>query len=187
MSELRACAKCGKMFGPNLRNKGYFDRGLQRFCSRPCSYGHSKFSPEQAAEVFWSRVNKNGPNGCWVYTGGCDAKYGYGRISFLGRHHEAHRLSWKLLRGDPGTLDVLHKCNNPPCCNPDHLYLGDDFDNAQDRIKAGTLRAKVTPDQVREIRSLIGTKPLQEIDDQLGVCRGTSSRIKLGKAFTWVQ
>jgi hypothetical protein len=107
---------------------------------------------------FWSRVDKNTANGCWHFTG-CLDKWGYGDLRYYGKHIQAHRLAWFLLRGDPGKMDVLHKCNNPTCCNPDHLYLGTDKDNSDDRRRAGTItagernhHAKITDDDVLEIR-----------------------------------
>lgn len=100
---------------------------------------HGRYSKDCTPEMrFWARVNKNTPSGCWIWTG-CVDKWGYGDISYLGKHVQAHRLSWRLLRGEPTGFHVLHKCNTPPCCNPDHLYLGTDADNTEDKRKAGTI------------------------------------------------
>jgi hypothetical protein len=126
----KLCGHCGKPIprGHNYRTK--------KFCSRPCYNATKPYSLERAKAAFWSRVNMKAPNGCWEYTGARD-KWGYGDIQFLKKHVQAHRLSWKLLRGEPGELDVLHKCHNPPCCNPAHLYLGTDVENSRDRVLAG--------------------------------------------------
>ena len=72
-------------------------------------------------------------NDCWKYLGRLDGG-GYGRF----KHELAHRESYKLYKGDiPKGLYVLHKCNNPSCCNPDHLYAGTAKQNTEDMIKSG--------------------------------------------------
>jgi hypothetical protein len=104
------------------------------FCSVQC-HKHRFENQQYAEESFWAKVDKSGD--CWLFTG-AKLRDGYGHVVRLNKHMQSHRYSWMLLRGDPGDLDVLHKCNNPPCCNPDHLYLGTDKENALDRVKAGT-------------------------------------------------
>ncbi len=76
---------------------------------------------------------------------GCRDKWGYGDLSYSGKHMQAHRLAWTLTHGDPGELDVLHTCDNPPCCNPKHLYLGTDADNHRDMHARGRFRHRYTP------------------------------------------
>ena len=128
----------------------------RKFCSEKCR--EKKYTPERAQQVFWSRVDKTGD--CWLYMAARD-KWGYGELQYLGKHLQAHRLSWMILKGHPGKMHVLHKCNNPPCCNPDHLYLGTDKENARDRMAAGRYvvgekmhMAKLTEEQAREVRRL---------------------------------
>ena len=87
---------------------------------------------EPLAERFWSKVSKS--DGCWLWVAFRD-RNGYGRFgtSALNRSTLAHRTSYSLTFGDiPEGMHVLHKCDNPPCVNPDHLFLGTDKDNAQD-------------------------------------------------------
>lgn len=137
------CQKCGKvMFTP----MGAYATHM-KWCGS-----------EERLRLFWSKVDKAGPGGCWLYMGGRD-KWGYGDLRWNGKHLQAHRLAWKLLRGDPGKMDCLHTCHNPPCCNPDHLYLGTDVENSRDRVTSGrslrgarTWSAKLTDDKVRDIR-----------------------------------
>lgn len=81
-------------------------------------------------------------NGCWEKTGfrrtprgmahrGPD--FGYGLMCYRNKNWSAHRLAWKLVNGDiPTGMLVMHKCDNPPCCNPDHLKLGTSLDNQKD-------------------------------------------------------
>ena len=110
---------------------------------------------------FWSRVNKT--ETCWNWTGPRDKKgYGLG-IYNKGRQPRIHRQSYELNIGPiPQGLHVLHKCDNPSCVRPDHLFLGTNFDNIQDRNKKGRMNhakgeqvshCKLTPQQVLEIRT----------------------------------
>lgn len=91
-------------------------------------------------ERFWAKVEKRGPNDCWEWTGS-RSKFGYGRISSGGRYGtmlSAHRVSWKIHWGPiPDGLLVLHKCDTPPCTNPDHLFLGTSSDNNKDAYDKG--------------------------------------------------
>ncbi len=124
-------------------------------------------------ERFWYKVDKNGPfaerlgSRCWVWTGptttGANSCSGYGVLAYGGspsRQEVTHRFSWRLHNGPiPEGLLVLHKCDNPPCCNPDHLYKGTYQDNADDRVRRGRQpqgeahsSSKLTETQVRAIR-----------------------------------
>lgn len=87
-------------------------------------------------ERFWSKVDKSGE--CWLWTA---ARYpdGYGQFRAKSTTY-AHRMAWSLENGAiPDGMLVLHMCNNPPCVNPQHLYLGTQYDNVRDMIRAGTL------------------------------------------------
>jgi len=79
----------------------------------------------------WSRVDRSGD--CWVWTGQ-RLPAGYGQLRCGGRRRiYTHRLAWTLAYGEiPAGLFVLHRCDNPPCCNPAHLWLGDAGDNIRD-------------------------------------------------------
>lgn len=80
----------------------------------------------------WSKVSKTGP--CWLWNGHRSSK-GYGKTHFCGKMILTHRLSWVLFNGPmPSGLFVLHRCDNPPCVNPKHLFLGTALDNARDCV-----------------------------------------------------
>jgi hypothetical protein len=88
--------------------------------------------------LHWIKVE----DGCWEWQGYRHPN-GYGRVSWLGKVQWAHRVVWQLCFGDiPDDLWVLHHCDNPPCCNPEHLFLGTPKDNTQDSIRKGRWNAK---------------------------------------------
>lgn len=73
---------------------------------------------------------------CWNYVG--KQKSRYPRVSYGKTKFQLHRLSWFLTFGEiPDGLYVCHKCDNTKCCNPDHLFLGTQFDNMQDMVNKG--------------------------------------------------
>lgn len=86
---------------------------------------------------FWSRVVKSeDPHGCWDWTG--YRRGNYGRLELNGHKHGAHKISYVIHFGPvPPKKCVLHKCDNPPCCNPKHLRLGTQLQNVEDMFKKG--------------------------------------------------
>lgn len=122
--------------------------------------GHHKMQPTE--ERFWSQVDKRGPDECWIWTGS-PVGNGYGYFT-MGRGHRvyAHRFSYERANGPvPSGLDVLHKCDNPPCVNPNHLYAGTPTENVRDCREHNRLNpprgsrsgtARLTEELVIEIR-----------------------------------
>lgn len=95
-------------------------------------------------ERFWSKVDIAGPSDCWVWLAGQN-KDGYGKFSVgPARWDFAHRLAW-LLEGSgwiPDGWCVCHKCDNPSCCNPRHLFPGTHRMNAVDKVRKGRHRTR---------------------------------------------
>lgn len=88
-------------------------------------------------ENFWAKVPKISDKLCWPWKGYINPD-GYGRIQWDGRTQNAHRISWIIQKGTiPQGLQVLHKCDNPPCVNLEHLFLGTHNDNIADKMKKG--------------------------------------------------
>lgn len=98
--------------------------------------------PKPLAVRLWSHVDTSGgPDACWPWTGGQVHEHGYGTLRVGGyskanpvKHKlYAHRLAWELTNGPiPAGLNVCHRCDNPPCCNPAHLFVGTQRENLQD-------------------------------------------------------
>ena len=118
---------------------------------------------KSTAERFWSKVEVRSGTECWPWvaatTGGK-----YGQFVLHGtKHTTAHRAAWLLAVGPiPDGLCVLHRCDNPSCCNPEHLFLGTPHENVSDCISKGRCgrrwkgvngRRKLTTDIVRQIRA----------------------------------
>ena len=105
---------------------------------------------------FWAKVDASaGPTGCWLWTG---ARFpaGYGAIKIAGRPWGAHRVAWELVNGPiPDGLQSLHRCDNPPCVNPLHLFLGSQADNARDMVAKGRSRRVLTSTAAAAIRGAL--------------------------------
>lgn len=118
-------------------------------------------------ERFWNYTDKNGPNGCWEWTG-CLNDAGYGVLGRGGskRIIRAHRLAWLIMEGEiPEGMCLCHKCDNRKCVNTSHMFVGTRKDNNLDGRNKGRMskppvrlgvdnnKAKLTPDKVRRIRN----------------------------------
>ena len=90
---------------------------------------------------FWDNVDRRGDEECWPWTRSRNGK-GYGLLQFLEMPttQKAHRIAWLLTYGDlPAGKHVMHHCDNPPCCNPKHLFIGTNHDNVLDRMHKGRM------------------------------------------------
>ena len=129
-----------------------------------------------------------GPDACWPWMGTRDRK-GYGMLKWMGKARLVPRLAWMEAHGPiPEGIQVCHKCDNPPCRNEMHLWLGGNDANAADMAAKGRSSwgaanrgAKVTKEQVLAIRAAPGRQV--DIGKQFGLSRGAVSNIVLRKSW----
>ena len=148
------------------------------------------FNKKSKERRFWKYVKKT--KTCWLWVG-CENGYGYGVIGtgIKGKNIGAHRLSWQIHNGEiPKGLWVLHKCDNPPCVNPKHLFLGDNKINCMDLKQKGRNlfgerhnMAKLTDKKVKEIKNLFATNTGEKIAKMYGVTKSNISNIKCGRSW----
>lgn len=188
----RTCEHCGAV---KLVPLCYAKRGQYRFCGRECYEASRAPTPKPPkptfGERFWSRVERG--DGCWLWTGTLWPN-GYGQCASgtRSRNDYAHRMAWKLTNGPiPDGLNVLHRCDNPPCCRPDHLFLGTDADNVADKVAKGRQLkgeqihgARLVAAQIPDIRRrLADRESMHLIAADYGVSRGAIQDIAGGR--TW--
>jgi hypothetical protein len=199
----KTCNKCRRglplsAFGKKACNKD----GLQYAC-KECHNALSRPGPRRyraarrfAAASFWDYVDKSGQ--CWTWQGN---KYptGYGRF---GRNGSAHRYAYKQAYGTiPRGMHVCHRCDNPPCVRPDHLFLGTNAENMHDRNAKGRQSkgrkaslahqgksARLTVAQVREIRRryVPGQLLQRELAQEYGVSKSLIRDICSRRAWAWL-
>ena len=153
---------------------------------------------------FWRKVDKNGPiiyqalGPCWIWTARVN-EHGYGTMEFKRdkKRQFVHRFSWTMHFGRlSDEICVLHRCDNPPCVNPDHLFLGTQTDNMSDMYKKGrqahlyrkgmvSPNAKFTYTDALKIRELYsyGTS-CKKLAELYKVSNSCITRVLANKTFT---
>lgn len=136
---------------------------------------------------FWSKVDVC-PNYCWEWT--ASLCKGYGQAYFSTKKIYAHRAAWLIHYGyseEYKNSFVCHKCDNPKCVNPEHLFLGTPRENMLDAKHKGRLlrgeqikQSKLTEEQVLYIKTLVGQVSQREIGRMFGVSPGTIYYIHKG-------
>lgn len=152
---------------------------------------------------FWDKVKKT--RSCWVWQGSKHG-YGYGLIRVDTKMLLTHRVCWQISRGAiPHGLQVLHRCDNPPCVRPEHLFLGTQAENVEDMVRKGRValgerrrperiprgenhvRSKLTTAKVRQIRKRYATGETQdELAREFGVAQSLISVIVHRKKWVHV-
>jgi hypothetical protein len=144
---------------------------------------------------FWSKVETL-PDGCWLWSGQ-RSRYGYGIVAIPRRiaknkYARANRVAWMIANGPIGSgLCVCHRCDNPPCCRPDHLFAATQIKNVADRDHKRRGRwlsgaqhpsARFTDSDVRTVLALSATLSQPAIARRFGVNRRTVGRLLLGQS-----
>lgn len=184
------CENCGIKF--NLRQRSQ----VGRFCSRKCQNilqvrrQCERREERKLRETYEEKIEKLRirfekfvvikEKDCWSWIGATSS--GYGNMCFEKKVLKAHRISWMLYKGKiaPG-MHVLHKCDVRICTNPEHLYLGTNQDNMNDKQarNRSNPRCKLTPKEVFEIRNLITLEiPMTKIAKRYNVSNVTVWGIK---------
>lgn len=123
--EILKCSTCKKEFKAYKSN---IKRGNGKYCSKQCN--NERTNPK---EFFFKNISYKNINDCWIWQGRKD-KDGYG-IMWNKKATKAHRYSYEIHFGQiPNNLIICHKCDNPGCVNPKHIYAGTHSDNAKDKI-----------------------------------------------------
>ena len=150
---------------------------------------------------FWAKVDIRASDECWPWTAST-RRGGYGQFTIsYGPNLPTHRTAYALTHGPiPRGMCVCHRCDNPPCCNPSHLFLGTRAENNADRARKGrngdastsgfrtnaprgekNVKAKLTEAQVLEIRRVVANGTTQaEISRQYGISSGAVSFLVRG-------
>lgn len=156
---------------------------------------------------FWEKVDCNGPipshrpelGRCWLWTGGDSSSRGYGALKVNSKKIRAHILSWRLRFGsesNPNGLDTCHKCDNPCCVNPEHLFLGTEKDNVRDCMEKGRRgatqganngRAVINAEMVRKIRFLAAEYGSSQIAKEIGTTRNIVRGVLSGRTWRHVK
>lgn len=118
---------------------------------------------QEIIDKFYSRIEFRDNSDCWWWTGP-KTPSGYG--CFAPKHkvmYSTHRLAWEINKGPiPTGMHICHICDNPPCVNPDHLFIGTNQDNVNDRVAKGRQQrgqshgqSILTEDHITQIRALV--------------------------------
>jgi hypothetical protein len=147
--------------------------------------------PDKSIVLFWAKVRIS--DDCWEWTGATNGM-GYGRLNRRGTFLAAHRFSYELANGSiPDGLSVCHRCDNPPCVRPDHLFLGSMQDNIRDSVaKRRSVgrhgrSTRLSEDDVRNIRQRIAQgDTLYAIAQAFAVSWGAVYDIRRRRSWGWL-
>jgi hypothetical protein len=179
------CARCGVSFE---RQPNVLQGGRGRFCSVPCA----RWAQYRGTEVerFWANVDRRQPDECWLWKGALSST-GYGMVGFDGKRQKAHRIAYRLAVGAIASSGfICHRCDEPRCVNPAHLFEGSHADNVRDMMEKDRQnrgerngQAKLTERQVKEIRARKGTETLRTTAARYGVSAPAVHAIQANRAW----
>lgn len=156
---MKTCKVCRKELPlDSFHKKLGKHRPLCKDCRR-ATQGATKRA-ETLEEYFWRYTPRDlSPDVCWEWTGARFTNdYGkktYGQGLFKRQHYRMHRVAYELFKGEiPENIVVAHLCNNPPCVNPNHLYLATRLENSSDAARDQLYPKILQPDDVLDIRRM---------------------------------
>jgi hypothetical protein len=173
-----------------------------RFCSKQCQMKNMANQSVTNLRERWAQENKVDAlikslerfvikkDGCWEWIGCTKKRPKYGSLTFRGKEIIAHRASYMAYKGEiPKGILVLHTCDNPPCTNPEHLWLGTHLDNERDKMAKGRHKGeKLNPDKVKEIKRLLSQGVLhKQICKDFNISTTTVHSIQTGKTWKDIQ
>ena len=186
--EHNECRACGK----SLAHR----KPWTKYCDRRCYRAYApdnvlRRSPDEK-ERFEDNVEFEPNTGCWLWSSTVNP-YGYGNYYYGGKAYMAHRYSYTIYKGKiPKGLVVRHTCDTGICVNPAHLLIGTQQDNIDDRQRRGRQRyavgtqlphAKLTEEQIPEIRKLEGVMSQRKIAALYGVTQHPIGMIFINKSW----
>jgi hypothetical protein len=188
------CYNCGKSFTRYAMNATRASK--PQYCSKKCLDESLKIKADNNFENrFFSRIKKGGPDECWEWTGRVN-KTGYGLFD-IGRFPRlAHRVAFRIANGYEA-FNACHSCDNPPCCNPAHLWDGTPKLNSEDRERKKRTRrppplkgksnpaAKLTEEQAMYI--LQSRETGTELAKMFGISKTAVYKIKNGQNWSYLQ
>jgi hypothetical protein len=173
--------------------------GICRHCKREFVKNRARETYCSIECALWSKIDKRMTDACWPWRGGLVGGYGAG--TFRGKRYRASRkiLAAKLGHDLPEGVQALHSCDNPHCCNPDHLFAGTNADNQADKKAKGrgagispklrgsahgrALLSEADVSNIWRARSYISQK---ELADRYGVAKSVISKIMKQKTWSWL-
>ena len=193
----RECLTCRETKLATVENFQFWKTGVA-LCwghCRQCTGVLPQSSMARTAARFWARVDRSGgADSCWPWLGARHYR-GYGRYGKgLKGPSFSHRMAWFLTNGGiPPRAEICHSCDNPPCCNPAHLFIGTHQQNMADMVRKGRSRisrgednptAILTAAQVTDIRQrLLAKTPQKTLAAEYGVSKSTIGAIATGRIW----
>ena len=151
-------------------SRKYVTHTLNRLGFRPAAEQYS-----DPVKAFNARHIPEPNSGCWLWEGSLSTT-GYGRMTIGQKQIQAHRFSYQIHKGKiPHKMEVLHRCDNPPCVNPEHLRVGTHQDNMRDMYFKGR-KGLLTPEQAAEIRE--SGRKIAAIARDYGVSVSTIKKVR---------
>jgi hypothetical protein len=154
-------------------------------------WGRDVAHPKNTETSFWKKVSTGTQDECWNWRGAKD-KDGYGKYRLYDKHMRAHRIAYGFNHGIPDGMLVLHRCDNPACVNPSHLFLGDQQRNIDDCKSKGRWpvgeknhNAKLTNEQAKYARHLYFAErhTVKALADFFGVSTYALHQIVIGRRY----